>query len=274
MLLAGASLAVYLILVPLGMLLFAAFRGPSDYLPFEPGARWTLENFRAIYSEAALYQKILPDTLVFVAGTVALTFTVAFALAWLIERTDLAGREIWFAIILFPLLVPIPVLAIAWIFLMGPNAGWLNLLLRWLGGFDGPGPINVFSMPGLILCQSLASVPYVFILLSAALRTMNPALEEASGTSGATPLDDLPPRDAAGAAARTACAAHPDHADHRRAVRTAADDRPAVAHHRVQLSHLFRAQSGGRPAELRRRRGGLAAVRGCSACCCCCSTTA
>jgi iron(III) transport system permease protein len=187
-LLFGAGLAVYLILVPLGMLLFAAFRGPSDYLPFEPGARWTLENFRAIYSEGALYSKIIPDTLVFVTGTVALTFATSFTLAWLIERTDLPGREIWFAIILFPLLVPIPVLAIAWIFLMGPNAGWLNMMLRVLGGFEGPGPINVFSMPGLILCQSLASVPYVFILLSAALRTMNPALEEASGASGATPM--------------------------------------------------------------------------------------
>jgi len=71
---------------------------------------------------------------------------------------------------------------------MGPNAGWLNLALRALGGSEGPGPINVFSMSGLILCQSLASVPYVFILLSAALRSMNPALEEASGTSGATPF--------------------------------------------------------------------------------------
>ena len=70
---------------------------------------------------------------------------------------------------------------------MGPNAGWLNLRLRALG-LEGSGPINVFSMGGLILCQSLASVPYVFILLSAALRTMNPALEEASGTSGASPL--------------------------------------------------------------------------------------
>jgi iron(III) transport system permease protein len=187
-LLSGAGLAVYLILVPLGMLLFAAFRGPSDFLPFESGARWTLENFRAIYSETALYSRILPDTLVFVVGTVAVTFVVAFALAWLVERTDLPGREIWFAIILFPLLVPIPVLAIAWIFLMGPNAGWLNLVLRWVTGLEGPGPINVFSMPGLILCQSLASVSYVFILLTAALRTMNPALEEASGTAGAAPM--------------------------------------------------------------------------------------
>jgi iron(III) transport system permease protein len=187
-LLGGVGLAVYLILVPLGMLLFAAFRGPSDFLPFEPGARWTLENFRGVYSETALYSRILPDTLIFVTGTVAFTFAVAFALAWLTERTDLPGRELWFAIILFPLLVPIPVLAIAWIFLMGPNAGWLNLVLRWIFGFEGSGPINIFSMPGLILCQSLASVPYVFILLTAALRTMNPALEEASGTSGAAPL--------------------------------------------------------------------------------------
>src|SRR5262245_36002202 len=169
------------------MLLFAAFRGPADFLPFEPGARFTLENFR-VYQESALYTRILPDTLIFVTGTVALTFTVAFALAWLIERTDLPGREIAFAIILFPLLVPIPVLAIAWIFLLGPNAGWINLALRAVIGLDGTGPINVFSMGGLILCQSLASVPYVFILLSAALRSMNPALEEASGTSGAPPF--------------------------------------------------------------------------------------
>lgn len=184
----GAGLAIYLIVAPLGMLLFAAFRGPSDFLPFESGARWTLENLRSTYSDPAMYTRILPDTFRFVVGSVAVTFVVAFGLAWLVERTDLPGREIWFAVILFPLLVPIPVLAIAWIFLMGPNAGWLNLVLRWMLGLEGPGPINVFSMSGLILCQSLASVPYVFVLLTAALRTMNPALEEASGISGAPPL--------------------------------------------------------------------------------------
>ena len=184
----GAGLAIYLILAPLGMLLFAAFRGPSDFLPFESGARWTLENLRSTYSDPAMYTRILPDTFRFVVGSVALTFILAFGLAWLVERTDLPGREVWFAVILFPLLVPIPVLAIAWIFLMGPNAGWLNLVLRWIFGLEGPGPINIFSMSGLILCQSLASVPYVFVLLTAALRTMNPALEEASGISGARPL--------------------------------------------------------------------------------------
>ena len=55
-------------------------------------------------------------------------------------------------------------------------------------GLDGSGPIDIFSMGGLILCQALASTPFVFLLLSAALRSMDPALEEASGTSGASPL--------------------------------------------------------------------------------------
>jgi iron(III) transport system permease protein len=150
----GAGAAIYLIAVPVAMLLFAALRGPADFLPFEPGARWSLEHVRALFTDPVIYTRILPDTFVFVLGTVALVFVIAFGLAWLVERTDLPGREIWFSLILFPLLVPIPVLAIAWIFLMGPNAGWLNLAIRAAFGLKGSGPIDVFSMGGLILCAA------------------------------------------------------------------------------------------------------------------------
>src|SRR5262245_19738404 len=184
----GAGAAIYLIAVPLPMLLFAAFRGPADFLPFEPGARWTLEHIHALVTDPVIYTRILPDTFVFVAGTVIVVFAIAFGLAWLVERTDLPGREVCFGLILFPLLVPTPVLAIAWSFLLGPNAGWLTHLVRAAFGLESSGPINIFSMGGLILCQALASTPFVFLLLTAALRAMDPALEEASGASGATPL--------------------------------------------------------------------------------------
>src|SRR5581483_7102996 len=170
--------AIYLIAAPLAMLLLSAFRGPADFLPFEPGARWTLQHLHALVTDPVIYTRVLPDTFVFVAGTVTLVFVIAFALAWLTERTDLPGREIFFALILSPLLVPTPVLAIAWTYLLGPNAGWLNVAIRGALGLDGPGPINVFSMGGLILCQALASTPFVFLLLTAALRSMDPALEE------------------------------------------------------------------------------------------------
>jgi iron(III) transport system permease protein len=184
----GAGAAVYLIAVPLAMLLFAAFRGPADFLPFEPGAQWTLQHVLALFDDPVIYRRILPDTFVFVVGTVALVCCIAFTLAWLVERTDLPGREVLFSLILFPLLVPIPVLAIAWIFLMGPNAGWLNVAIRAAFGLEGQGPVNIFSMPGLIFCQALASTPFVFLLLTSTLRSMDPALEEASGASGASPL--------------------------------------------------------------------------------------
>jgi iron(III) transport system permease protein len=184
----GAGAAIYLIAVPLTMLLVSAFRGPADYLPFEPGARWTLEHVRALVSDPVIYTRILPDTFLFVAGTVATVFAIGLGLAWLIERTDLPARELWFSLILFPLLVPTPVLAIAWIFLMGPNAGWLNLAIRGSLGLGGSGPIDIFSMGGLILCQALASTPFVFLLLTSTLRAMDPSLEEASAVSGASPF--------------------------------------------------------------------------------------
>jgi iron(III) transport system permease protein len=179
--------ALYLISGPLVMLLAAAFRGPQDALPFESGTHWTLANLAAIFLDKGLYGAIIPNTLIFVAGSVALAFAVAFILAWLVERTDLPGRLAIFTAVLFPLLVPGVVLAIAWIFLLGPHAGWLNLILRdWLG-LVGDGPFDIFSMSGLILAQGAALVPFIFLLLSAALRAMNPALEEASSAAGASP---------------------------------------------------------------------------------------
>jgi iron(III) transport system permease protein len=184
----GAVAAIFLVAVPVAMLLFTAFHGPSDYLPFESGAKWTLDNVVQAFNDPVFYARILPDTLVFVSGTVLLTTFLAFSFAWLIERTDIKGSDVWFSLILFPLLLPTPVLAIAWIFLMGPNAGWINLAIRGAFGLDGSGPINIFSMGGLIVCQSLSSVPFVFLLMTSTLRSMNPQMEEASGASGASPL--------------------------------------------------------------------------------------
>ena len=184
---AAALAAIYLISAPLLMLLVTAVRGPEDFLPFEADTIWTLEHLRAVYLDASLYTVTMPDTVVFVTGSVVLTFLIAFVLAWLVERTDLPAADAVYTLLLFPLLVPTVVLAIAWIYLLGPNAGWLNLGIRMLFRLEGPGPIDLFSMPGLIACQGAALVPFVFLLLSGTLRTMNPALEEASATAGAGP---------------------------------------------------------------------------------------
>jgi iron(III) transport system permease protein len=186
--LGAAIAAIYLVMAPLLALLATAFRGPSNLLPFEAGAHWTFDNVIEVYLHGPLLSNILPNTVIFVLGSVAVTFVVAFALAWLVERTDLPWGTAIFTATLFPLLVPGIVMAFAWTLLFAPNAGWVNVALRGLLGLQSPGPINIFSMGGLILSQGIASVPFVFLLLGAAMRSMNPVLEEASSASGARPL--------------------------------------------------------------------------------------
>src|SRR5262249_47307575 len=70
----GVLGAIYFIGVPLVMLAVAALRGPADLLPFEPGARWTGEHIAALLDDPVIWSRILPDSFVFVAGTVALVF--------------------------------------------------------------------------------------------------------------------------------------------------------------------------------------------------------
>src|SRR6476661_8173430 len=108
----GAALAaLYLVMAPLLALLATAFRGPSDLLPFEPGAHWTFDNLIDVYVNTPLVSSVLPNTAIFVAGSVTVTFLTAFTLAWLVERTDLPWRTTLFTAILFPLLVPGVVMA-------------------------------------------------------------------------------------------------------------------------------------------------------------------
>ncbi len=185
---AAVVAALYFISAPLFTMVLSAFKGPEDMLPFEEAAEWTLDHFSEVYVNPVLYQEIIPQTFVFGFGAVAVAFLIAFTLAWLVERTDLPGRNVIFTLILFPLLVPTIMLGIAWIFMFGPNAGWINQAIRFLFGLEGGGPFNIFSMTGLIFAQGAALVPFVFLLLTAALRSMNPSLEEASAASGASPI--------------------------------------------------------------------------------------
>src|SRR5262249_51996535 len=134
----GAAIAaIYLVMAPLLALLATAFRGPSDLLPFEPGAHWTIRNLLDVYVGTNLLTTVLPNTAIFVGRSVAVPFLAAFTLAWLVERTDLPWRTAIFTVILFPLLVPGIVMAFAWTLLFAPNAGWVNVALRFVLGLGG-----------------------------------------------------------------------------------------------------------------------------------------
>ena len=101
------------------------------------------------------------------------------AAAWFTARTDLRGRRAWALAMTLPLVIPSYVFALSFLAASGPRgliAGSIGLRLPVLDG-----------LVGAWLALTLSTFPYVFLIVSAALHRIDPALEEAARGLGAGP---------------------------------------------------------------------------------------
>ncbi len=180
-----ALLLIYLVLGPLLMLVVSSFKETDGTLPFEEGVPWTIGNFVQVLTDPGTY-RVLVNTFLFAAGALTVSFTLAITFAWLIERTDLPLRNVLFVVIIAAIGMPNVIAGIAWALLLNPVNGLINLVARDLLALDiRQGPLNVYTLPGMILVQGITLVPITFLLVAAAFRAMDAALEDAGGTSGA-----------------------------------------------------------------------------------------
>jgi iron(III) transport system permease protein len=170
---------LYLSGVPLAMLLFGSFRSAPIG---EPGAAYTLQNYATAYLDADVYW-LFWNSLRFAVGTSLLSFAIGTYLAWLSERTNTPFKKIFIVMALIPFLIPGILETIAWIFLLSPKIGLINVSLMNVFGFESS-PFNVYSIWGMIWVEGLSFYPIVFLLMSAAFRSMDPSLEEASRVAG------------------------------------------------------------------------------------------
>src|SRR5215813_5115885 len=85
------------------------------------------------------------------------------------------------------ILITVFLRTIAWILLLSPRIGLVNQWAAQLFGLDRP-LVSLYSIPGMAFIQGVSFVPSAFFMLSAAYRTMDPALEEAAYTSGISKL--------------------------------------------------------------------------------------
>ncbi len=158
---------------------------------FFPEGRFSLGTLRRLYTYP-LNLEALKNTLIAAFATMILGTAIAFPLAFLVGRTNLYGRKIFRFLFVMTYMVPPYVGAMAWLRLMNPNVGTVNLWLRAaLGLGDTPGPLNVYTLPGMIWVLTTFYYPYAFITISRAMEKMDPSLEEASRVSGAPPLKTL-----------------------------------------------------------------------------------
>jgi iron(III) transport system permease protein len=158
------------------------------------GSHWRLtEIARTAVAHDTLVA--LWDTTAVVAAAGAGAFVIGVVLAFVNERTD--ARLGWAADILpvLPLLVPPVAGAIGWVFLAAPASGFLNSAIRSVLNHVGvhltEGPLHIFSWPGLIFVYMLYLTPFVYLPVSAALRSLDASLEEAARVSGAGPWETM-----------------------------------------------------------------------------------
>lgn len=168
-----------LTVVPVLTVVVSSFR-PSG-LPLSDG--WTFAHFAKVWSTPFTY-RLVADTLIFAAGSTLVGIALAAVLAWLIERTDMPGRDLFRAGILMPMATPPLLLAIGWVLLMSPSIGLIPTLLAPAIG-DWIKTVSIFNLPGMIFVQGLAYVPTSFLILAPAMRNMDPTYEEAARTAGA-----------------------------------------------------------------------------------------
>ncbi len=174
-------LLAFLTLYPTAML----FYGSLSDAPVGALGRLTLAHYRHAYTDPATYRLML-NSFVFALGTAALSVLFGLVLAWITVRTNAPGRALFELVALAPNVLPPLLVATSWTLVLSPRIGLLNVaVLRPLG----LPPLNIYSMGGMIFVESLVTTPLAFLIIAAALRSMDPTLEEAARLAGSSTMD-------------------------------------------------------------------------------------
>ncbi|EHB45325.1 binding-protein-dependent transport systems inner membrane component [Mycolicibacterium rhodesiae JS60] len=106
--------------------------------------------------------ELLANTVGLVLVTVPLCVAIGVAAAWLVERTDVAGRSVWRPLLVTPLAVPAFVNSYAWVGAVPGLHGFL----------------------AAVLVTTLSYFPFVYLPATATLRRLDPAVEESARALG------------------------------------------------------------------------------------------
>jgi len=171
----GAALAI---LVLLGMIVWMSLR---TGVPGQP-SDLTLKNYSAILADPYTY-KVMWTTLYFSAVTIAVSVPLGFIFAWLVERTDMRYKALAMSLLSIGILFPTFLKAMGWVFLLHPRIGIINIFLMQIFGLT-KAPLNIATLTGIGFVQGLTLTPLAYVMISAALKSMNPALVEAASVHG------------------------------------------------------------------------------------------
>ncbi len=152
----------------------------ASFLDNETGAL-TLGNYAQILGHP-YYRRALYNSVLIGFGGMLGAVLLGLPLAYFTARFDVRGKSVITTLAILALVSPPFIGAYAWITMLGSN-GWLRLWLSSLG-LEMP---TIYGPTGILLVFALKFYPFVFLLTSGALKTVNLSLEEAADNLGCTP---------------------------------------------------------------------------------------
>ncbi|HSE86129.1 MAG TPA: iron ABC transporter permease [Candidatus Binatia bacterium] len=165
---------------------FFLFYGSVMDAPLGVPGHFTLQNYVKAYGDPEAYPLLL-NSFIFGLGAAGLSVIFALTLAWITIRTNAPFRRLFELTAIIPNILPPILVSISWVMLLNPSNGLINGLFVKLFGLQ-KGPFNIYSMPGLIFVEALILTPLAFLIIAAALKSMDPSLEESAKTLGSGEL--------------------------------------------------------------------------------------
>src|SRR5262249_50248802 len=144
-----------------------------------PPTQYGLENFAGLLA----YPQIILNTLTVSFAATAMALALGFVMAWIITRTNVPGRRLFEQAMVVPYYLTPLLGALAWSLLGTPESGFINQVYRALGGEDYL--IDINTPYGIAWVMALFEGSVAFVMIGAVMKSMDPALEEASQVIGA-----------------------------------------------------------------------------------------
>ena len=160
---------------PAGLIAAAAFAAALVLLPILV----TVVQAAGVSAQGAvnllmrpLVGRLLVNTVGLVVAASATCAVIGTATAWLVERTDVPGRKVWAVLAVAPLAIPPFISSYAWVSLSN----------------------GLQDFGGALLVVTCAYYPLVYLPVAAALRGLDPGLEETAQFAGSWRVGMLLPR--------------------------------------------------------------------------------
>jgi iron(III) transport system permease protein len=175
-----AAVAAVLVLYPVFFLFQAALDVGDPQV--RPPTAYGFDNFSGILQ----YPQILLNTLTVSVAATVMALMFGFVMAWILTRTNVPGRHLFEQLMAVPYYLTPLLGALAWSLLGAPESGFINQIWRALGGNGYL--IDINTAYGIAWVMALFEGSVAFVMIAAVMKSMDPALEEASQVMGASRL--------------------------------------------------------------------------------------